>query len=149
MPWRPGSARAPLDLEYHANGVDLSSVRHETSWVGVNIGVDIDAACPSTATPALPSTPKRRAGGRGCHHQLVGSTSFSKSFPLANDLRSDRLHRTGAMVLVPNWTSASTSTPLPRHLRLRRRSQRARVPMSVHWDSANGFSNGFSFQPAH
>ncbi len=142
-----------LDLEYHANGVDLSLHGHETSWVGVNIGVDIDAACLIDGDPCFAFDTE--AGEQEDAAVTINGRfngSFSKSFPLANETFDPIVFFIGPVpvVLVPNLDiSFDFDATANGTFAYAAEANAPEYRMSVHWDSANGFSNGFSFQPAH
>ena len=142
-----------LDLEYHADGVDLSLHGHETSWVGVNIGVDIDAACLIDGDPCF--TFDTEAGEQEDAAVTVSGRlngSFAKSFPLASETFDPIVFFIGPVpvVLVPNLDiSLDFDAIASGTFAYAAEANAPEYRMSVHWDSANGFSNGFSFQPAH
>jgi len=142
-----------LDLEYHDQGIDLSLHGHETSWVGVNVGVDIDAACFFDGDPCFAFNAE--AGEQEDAAVTINGqfhNSFSKSFPLANETFDPIVFFIGPVpvVLVPsldislNFDGTANGT-----FAYAAEANAPEYRMGVHWDSANGFSNGFSSTPAH
>ena len=141
-----------LDLEYHDNSVDLSLHGHETTWVGVNVGVDIDEFCFIDGDPCFSfdtEAADRADTAVTINGQFHGS--FSKEFPLASETFDPIVFFIGPVpvVLVPSLDinlnfdgSASGTFSYAAH------ANAPEYRMSVHWDSGNGFSNGLSSKPA-
>jgi hypothetical protein len=142
----------PFDVEYHDQGIDIVAKGHELSYYGVSVGVDIDGWCAVDGDPCFTFDAEAKEHA-DAYIDVTGQfhTSFSKSWPVVDKAFDPIVFAIGPVpvVLVPNLKidfnfngSASGAFEI---------AGSASAPeyrMSIHWDSGNGFSNGFSETPA-